>query len=198
MTITGLILCGGASRRMGRPKALLEFQGETFLDRVIGALRAGCDEVVVVLGHQADAIRKGVRRGAEARFVINPRYEEGQLSSLQRGLQEAGGASAVMFTPVDYPAVAPETVAALSRAVRESLREFLIFAPRCDGRSGHPVAFVARLAAEFLALPAGATARDVIHRYKAQTFYLDVKDRGVLHDVDNPEDYVRLVEGGCG
>ena len=182
---------------MGRPKALLEFQGETFLDRVIGTLRAGCDEVVVVLGHQADAIWKGARRAAEARFVVNSRYEEGQLTSLQRGLEEAGDAGAVMFTPVDYPAVAPETIVALSRAVRESQQdEFLIFAPRCGGRSGHPVVFMASLVAEFLALPPEATARDVLHRYKTRTLYLDVDDRGVLEDIDDPVDYRRLIRGG--
>ena len=51
MSIAGLILAGGASRRMGTAKALLTLRGETFLDRLIRVIGECCDPVVVVLGH---------------------------------------------------------------------------------------------------------------------------------------------------
>ncbi len=64
MSVAGLILAAGESRRMGFPKALLEFRGETFLDRLIAALSEHCSPVVAVLGARAQEIRAGVRRGA--------------------------------------------------------------------------------------------------------------------------------------
>ena len=185
--IAGLILAAGASRRMGRPKALLPYQGETFLDRQIGLLGAVCADVVVVLGHQAESIRAGLARNAQARFVENPEPERGMLSSLQTGLA-ATEADAVLFTPLDYPAVRAETVAAIAARLGEGAE---LVVPRHDGRHGHPVGIAWRLAEEILALPLAAQARDVIHRHTAS--YLEVDDPGVLRDVDDPAEYARLV-----
>ena len=85
--IAGIILSAGASRRMGTPKALLQLNDETFLDRLIRLFSEVCSPVIVVLGDQADQIRSGIRRGSEARFVVNPDPERGMLSSLQCGLR---------------------------------------------------------------------------------------------------------------
>src|SRR5262245_32305125 len=106
MKTAGLILAAGASRRMGSPKALLELDGDTFLDRLIRAFRPHCSPLIVVLGYHAEAIRSGVRRGHDVEFVVNPHPEQGQLSSLQCGLSSVpGDSAAVIFTPVDYPRI---------------------------------------------------------------------------------------------
>ena len=193
MNVTGIILCGGASRRMGRPKALLEFRGESFLDRLIGLFQTCCDQVVVVLGYDAESIRAGSFRAVGVECVVNPRHAEGQLSSLQRGLEEASGADAVLFTPVDYPAIRLETVQTLCQAMRAAAGDHLVFIPRYAGRNGHPAGFLAPLIPEFLALPPGATARDVIHRRRDRTWYVDVEDPGILCDIDDPVCYEALL-----
>ena len=89
--IPGIVLAGGKSSRMGRPKALLPIgpSGETFFDRVTRTLLdAGVDDIVVVVGADAEAIRAGVRQPASSvRIVDNPDYEQGQLTSLLAGLR---------------------------------------------------------------------------------------------------------------
>jgi molybdenum cofactor cytidylyltransferase len=191
--IAGLILAAGASRRMGRPKPLLELDGETFLDRLIGAFAPHSDPLLVVLGHDAETIRQGIRRGAEAQFVLNPHPEEGQLSSLQCGLRALSiEVEAVIFTPADLPAIQPATVSSLVAAMRESSTAVVV--PTFHGRHGHPVGVRRSLFAELLELPAGASARQVIHRHAASTQYVDVPDPGILRDVDDPESYARLLE----
>ena len=108
----GLILAAGASRRMRTPKALLDYRGETFVDRLIGLFAARTNPVIVVLGGNAAEIRAAARR--PARFVLNPDYESGMLGSLQCGLRAVPPeASGVLLTLVDHPAVADSTVAAL-------------------------------------------------------------------------------------
>jgi molybdenum cofactor cytidylyltransferase len=166
---------------MGSPKALLQYRGETFIDRLIGVF-SPCDEVVVVLGHHADTIRNGMKR--RATVVVNPDPERGQLSSLQCGLSTVADADAVFFTPVDYPAIEASTI----RALFPLAGTFAM--PRYQGRRGHPVLIDRGLQTELLACR--TAARDVIRAHEPQ--YVDVNDSGILEDVDDPAAYARLME----
>ena len=190
MTPAAVILAGGASRRMGRAKALLPLRGETILDRLIGLYQTFCPSVIVVLGHSPDVIRDGIARGAGVKFAINPDPERGQLSSLQCGLALAPGD--VLFTPVDYAAVDAATVALLLERMANSGDAALV-APSYRGRHGHPVLIREYVKRELLALPPDGIAREVIHRYRGAAEYVDVDDAAVCQDLDSPEDYERLM-----
>jgi len=188
----GLILAAGESRRMGSPKALLKFQGETFLDRLIGLFSGRCSPVIVVLGAMHEIVRTGFRRVAEALIVENPDFRLGQLSSMQCGLRAVPAeADSVLFTLVDHPAVMPATLSALLDAdVQAPLR-----IPRFQGRRGHPIRISKSLIPEFLALPAGSSAREVVTRHAAEIAYIDVDDPGILANVDDQPGYARLLAG---
>ena len=174
--IAGIILAAGASSRMGRPKALLDYRGETFLGRLIRVLGTSCDPVIVVLGYHADLIRQQVP--VTANMVINPDPARGQLSSLQTSLAELPArAEGFAFIPVDCPAVGEDTVAALARAFEHRKSSTLFVIPRQSGRRGHPVIAARAIAAEFLGLPSTGEARDVVHAHVDQTEYVDVEDK---------------------
>ncbi len=193
MSLAGLILAGGASQRMGRAKALLAYQGETFVDRLIGVLARHCSPVIVVLGRHAEAIRAGSKRAGQAVLVVNENYVDGQLSSLQCGLAAVPDvAEGVLFLPVDYPAVREATVAALAAAFERRAGSPLVV-PRYQGRRGHPVCCSRELIPEFLALGRDSQARVVVHRHAHETRYVDVDDPGILLDVDEPEAYRNLI-----
>ena len=203
MSAAGLILAAGESSRMGSPKALLRYRGQTFLDTLISLLAARCSPVIVVLGANADEIRRGLSWSAapntlfeaaphtapHATFVINPDYRIGQTSSMQCGLRAVpASAEGVLFTLADHPAVAASTIDALAAQPRPLIR-----VPRFEGRRGHPVWFSRALIAEFLALPAHAAARDVVYRHADETEYLDVNDPGIVADIDDPAAYRELI-----
>lgn len=138
--LVGVLLAAGAGTRMGRPKALV--RGATGVPWIAEGCRmlqtAGCEQVVVVLGAEADAARALVPRDAEV--VVASDWSEGLSASLRAGLGFAAGtpADAALVSLVDLPglpgsvgrrvtaAVGPEPRGALARAV---------FA----GRPGHPV-----------------------------------------------------------
>ena len=184
----GLILAAGESLRMGRPKALLRYREETFLDTLTGLFARVCSPVIVVLGAGADQIEAQARRPAI--FVRNENYQRGQLSSMQCGLRAAPPeAAGVLFTLVDHPAVSAATLDRLlapSGAAR-------LRVPRYRGAGGHPIWFSRGLIAEFLALPADGAARDAVRAHAAETAFLDLDDPGVTTDIDNPGEYARLV-----
>jgi len=189
--IAGIILAAGASSRMGTPKALLDYRGETFVGRLVRVLETKCNPVIVVLGFNADAIRPKIP--AAARIVVNPDPSRGQLSSLQTALEVfPAEASGFAFIPVDSPAVSENTVAKLADAFEAREPSTLFVIPRQKGKRGHPVFATRAIAAELLALPATAEARDVVHAHVDRTRYVDVGDLGIFADVDDPEAYRRL------
>ena len=193
MSLSGIILAAGESRRMRSPKALLDFRGETFLDRLILTLGRSCSPVIVVLGWEPERIMAGLHRAESATFVTNADYKRGQLSSLQCGLAAVPPeAEGVMFTLVDCPAVRPSTIVDLARRFQTRQPNECVVIPRLRGWHGHPVCVARGLIPEFLDLPGDAQARDVIRRHREQTVYTDVDDVGILEDIDDPESYERL------
>ena len=184
----GLILAAGESRRMGRPKALLRYREETFLDTLTGLFADVCSPVIVVLGAAADDIQAGARRPAI--FVHNQHYMRGQTSSMQCGLRAVPPqAAGVLFSLVDHPAVTAATVGRLLDGASSAR----VRVPRYQGRKGHPIWFSRDLIAEFLSLPEDGAARDVVRAHAAETEFVDVDDAGVVADIDNPEEYSRLM-----
>ncbi len=188
--IAALILAAGESRRMGSPKALLDFRGETFLDHLVTGFSRFCAPVIVVLGHGAEEIRQASRSAnGKAVFVVNTNYHLGQLSSMQCGLRAMpADAERVLFTLVDHPAVLPSTIQRLLASLAP------VAIPRYQDRRGHPVLFSRALIAEFLDLPADAQARTVMMRHALETEYVEVDDPGILQDIDDPAAYRQLME----
>jgi molybdenum cofactor cytidylyltransferase len=189
--IAGLILSGGASRRMGTPKALLTTGGQTFVDRLIDIFAAACSPVILVLGHDADRILPGIRRVRQAQLVVNPDPERGMLSSLQCGLRLVS-ADAVIFTPVDYPTILSSTLSAIARAFAKHHAPVTI--PRYEGQRGHPVCISRQVVSELLALPETAQASDITRAYRDVTQFVEVGDPGIVRDIDCPADYRALQE----
>jgi molybdenum cofactor cytidylyltransferase len=175
---------------MGSPKALLRWQGETFVDRLVSVLSTSCSPVIVVAGEHFEAIRSGAARPSDFQLVRNPDPDRGMLSSLQCGLAVLpGDLDAFLFTPVDMPRIEPETISALLTALESAP----VAVPRYNGRRGHPVAARAALIADFLALDPTASPRDVLRRFDSQTAFRDVQGDGVLTDIDTPADYESLL-----
>jgi molybdenum cofactor cytidylyltransferase len=190
--IAGIILAAGASRRMGSPKALLDLNGETFLDRLLRVFSRFCDPLIVVAGVHAEEIGSHLRsKSSRASLVINPDPDRGQLSSLQTALVEVPqSATGLLFIPVDCPTVEESTVAALIAEFRRQRTPFVI--PKFEGKRGHPVCAAASTIAEFLALPPTAETRAIVNKHADEIAYLDVEDPGILADIDTVEAYREL------
>ncbi len=190
--ISGILLAGGASTRMGRPKGLLEYRGVPFLRAVASALlTGGVEELVAVLNPAVPGLPEVLPADTRVRWVSAAPASAGQLSSLRMGLHALSPASeAALVALVDQPAVRPETVAALIRAFRETEAPLLL--PVCEGRRGHPACFARALYPELLEAPEQEGARAVIRRHGGLLREVVVEDPGIHQDVDSPEDLARL------
>ena len=192
--ISAILLAAGESRRMGSPKALLYYQGQTFIERICTAfLTAGVDELIVVLGARAEEIGRALPSHPALRSVVNSRYSQGQLSSLMVGIGALSPESeAVVVNLVDHPLISSATI----KAVIDSFRAvpLPIVIASYQGKRGHPVLFSGQVYGEILAAPLDQGAKVVVRKDPARVREVPLDDPGILADIDTPEDYRRFVD----
>jgi molybdenum cofactor cytidylyltransferase len=193
--IAAVILAGGYSSRMGRPKALLPAgtPGETFLDRIVTTLSgAGLEMIVAVVGADAERIRASApQTDPRLTIVENPDPSRGQLSSLIVGLAALGAAdvNAALVIPVDQPLVSVDTVRRVMDAYRQT--GACIVRPSRGPRHGHPVIFGRSLFDELRSADPALGARAVVVAHRGEAVDVPVEDEGAFLDIDTPEDYER-------
>ena len=191
--VAGLILAAGKSERMGRPKALLPFRGSCFLTHVLTeASRSNLIDVKVVLGHHAESILQSLPE-IRPRALVNPGYEDGQLSSLQCGLKHLSSArlDGVMVFLIDHPMIHRDLINQLIETF--SRNDVPIVIPSFEHRRGHPLIFGADLLDELMAAPLEQGAVSVVRKHSHEILHLEVDEPGVLVDIDTPEAYEKHV-----
>ena len=191
MNAAGLLLAAGASSRMGRPKALLPFGGETVMERGVRNFHAaGIERVVVVLGCWETEIRRACPDlfNGKVEAALNPEPDLGMLSSVQCGLRAAAnlGVDVLLLALLDQPFVPP----LVYRQTLESCTARSVAIPQYNGRRGHPIALSMRLAEEILAMnPERQTLRDFVRAEPGRIQRVPVETDAILRDMDAPAEY---------
>jgi molybdenum cofactor cytidylyltransferase len=186
--ITAIVLAAGEGSRFNGTKQIAELRGKPLAQYVIdAATQAGVDEIVVVLGHDAERVRTALRLGS-ARWVVNPAYASGMASSLATGLAHASsGSEAAVVLLADQPGITSQHVRELldAYAARRSPIVRLAF------RSGPGPALIAReLWGDLRLLEGDVGARALMERRPELVENVDVGGDAPI-DVDRPEDLDR-------
>lgn len=189
--IGAVILAAGSSSRMGKPKQLLEYGGQTLVRRAaLAAQEAGCNPVVVVTGAHAEALEKELH-GFNLRIANNPEWESGIGSSIRAGIRAVetnDKVTALVLMLCDQPFVTGDVLRGLITAHRETRRE--IVASSYGGTIGVPALFGKAFFPELVRLESGAGAKQVIERYLAQVHLLPFPQGEI--DIDTPADFAHL------
>ncbi len=195
MGLAGVVLAAGASERMGRPKALLDFRGRPFAVRILEALEAlDVKSRVVVLGPDAARIRPSLATH-DCIIVENPDLAGEAIGSLRAALAalDAIRPSGVVAWPVDLPHVRVATLERLLEAHRRTGAPAVM--PSFAERRGHPVIWDQALFPELGTSDAATRhgARAVLTAHEQEIVTVPVDDPAVIDDLNTPEDYERLV-----
>jgi molybdenum cofactor cytidylyltransferase len=190
--IGAVILAAGASTRIGMPKQLLQFRGQTFLRRAASvALEAGCRPVVVVTGANTAACRESLR-GLDVLEAENRQWESGISSSVRVGVEALVMANpriaAVVLMLCDQPFVTRDVIVGLVRAHYET--GCSIVASSYGKTYGVPALFAKAHFAELTMLEGAAGAKQVIQKHLQKVQLLPFLEGEI--DVDTPDDFARL------
>jgi molybdenum cofactor cytidylyltransferase len=194
--LAAVILSGGASQRMGSPKALLPYRGRTFLDHLLEvSAHPQIGERRVVLGSHAEAIRAAVAL-LDSEIVLNTGWEKGQLSSIHAAIrslpQDLDGM--ILFL-VDHPLVSSALVETLiGRFYANAQARGAIVLPTYNGKRGHPVIFGTSLFAELLAAPLEQGARTVVWAHASEVVEVPTTEAGCVMNVNDLNAFQRFLE----
>lgn len=190
MKLAAVVPAAGLSLRMGQEKLLLPFRGSTVLESVLATLQAaGVEERVVVVRPDFEEARERSLR-AGARLVINPHPEGEMLVSIRLGISGLSREVEAFFVwPADHPAVQLETVRALAR---EASPDHVVV-PTYRSLRGHPALVGQNLRPDIEGIPPQKGLRHLWRVRPDVLRELPVEDRGVLLNLDTPEQYEKAI-----
>lgn len=189
--ITGLVLAAGLSRRLGRPKQLLQLGDATVIEHVMRRVVASAlDDVIVVTGSHDQALQE-VLSDVPVRFVHNPRFAEGQGTSLAAGVSALDDTvDAVVVLLGDQPGIDPAVIDRVIVAHHE--HDAQIVMARYGGERGHPVLFGRDLFPELAALEGDVGGREIVLRHKNALVLVDGGADAPPTDIDTADAYERI------
>ena len=189
--LAAVILSGGASRRMGSPKALVSYQGRPFLEHLLSVTNHSAIGVRrVVLGPDAEAIAKGITLAPDE-IVINHDWEQGQLSSVHAALKSLPpNTDGILLCPVDHPLVSASLIGSLIDAFLATRPPIVV--PNFQGRRGHPVIFSAAVYDELLNAPMDQGARAVVWAHKGDVSEVSTTEEGCVLNLNDPNAMAKL------
>ena len=193
--ISAIVLAAGESKRMGRPKQMLAWQGKTLLRQVLeNLIRSDAGEIILVLGHEAEAISKSLTE-SQIKIVINPDYKQGMASSLRHGLLAMDPESeAFLVLLADQPDIGPEIMNRMIREFKQANPRRGIVRPVYRGLRGHPVLIGVRYLQEALQLQGDVGARQILANHPEDILEIEVNQDGILRDIDTPEAYRKYLK----
>jgi molybdenum cofactor cytidylyltransferase len=181
----GIVPAAGRSERFGSMKLLADVGGRPLIARTLQSLLdAGIPRIIVVCA-PAPFGSVDLFEDARVELATNPDPSRGMFSTIQSGLAFAEVNEIAVVLPADMPFVRSDTVLAV---VEECRRTNAPVAAAFSGKAGHPLALPPRLRDAILAAGASNSLKGMLKGMGETPASLEVKDGGVVRDVDRPED----------
>lgn len=187
-----IILAAGASVRLGTPKQLLNFRGETLLRRIAReSLASRCRPVVVVFGAEIDKFTTELK-DLDVFIAKNPSWKSGMGSSVKAGLEKLleikKSAEAVVLTVCDQPFVTKQVINELVKTYRTT--QAPIIASAYQETLGVPALFSKKLFPRLSELENSGGAKQIIRQFQAETKSLPFPAGAI--DIDTPQDFAKF------
>ena len=195
-SVVSIILAAGASRRMGQPKQLLPYRGQTLLSYVIQcSLTASCSAVIVVLGANADEIEPSIER-FPVKIIRNSDWSQGIGSSIRYGVEytreqsfDFSNINGMIFLVCDQPLISTRVIEQLIGCYDKQNQS--IIACCYNQTIGTPALFDRSFYSELVKLKGDQGAKKIILKYRDQVTTIRFPDGEI--DLDTFAEYQQFV-----
>jgi molybdenum cofactor cytidylyltransferase len=186
--VTGIVLAAGGSKRLGRPKQLLDWCGDSYIGKTIKtAQSSGLDPIFVITGAYQEEIQNEIT-GLDVESVFNPNWEEGQSSSMRLGAEAAGKIKQpFIYLLCDHPQI-PETLIQMIVEASED-PAFDVVGTKVMGKVVPPTLFKPNCINDIMALEGDIGAKSVMQKHPIK--FIQWEDEGLLLDCDTEDDYIK-------
>lgn len=187
--VYAVILAAGASRRLGKPKQLLEWRDRTLLEHAIQNARPLLNErIIVVLGAHAQAIQSAVQPSG-IHMIVNPNWQEGIASSIRTGIGALpASASAALILLCDQPLI--NTGHLQSLLIRWQNEPTCIVASHYFDSVGVPALFPAHFFGPLLELEGDRGAKHLLQKFSSGLRKIPLPEAEL--DIDSASDFDHL------
>jgi molybdenum cofactor cytidylyltransferase len=183
-----IILAAGSSSRLGRPKQLLEYQGETLLNRTIRIANEVSSNVCLVLGANFEIISKSILN-KQCKIIFNENWQTGMASSITKSIEHYFDFEKLIIAICDQPFLNTNIFLELIEKSESSLKP--IVASNYGNQLGVPILFNQLIYSSLQQLNGDKGARVILHKFVNDIAEIDFA-KGEL-DVDTEEDWQRIL-----
>ncbi len=181
MKISAVMMCSGFSRRMGKNKLLMEFNGRRMFEYTVDVLlNCDFDEIIVVTTYEEIALYC-----RDLTVIMNNAAAEGIAASVRLGAERAADSDAIMFFTADQPFMTTEVIDRLTGVFKAEKR---ITIPVCGGRYKNPVIFPSRYRNELMRLTGDEGGKRVYMSHKHDISEVLFDDSAPFIDFDTEEE----------
>ena len=189
--ISAILLAAGQSKRMyGENKLTKKIQGIPLIKRSVqNILTSSVDELIVVLGHQKEIVKKLIDKNEKIKFVFNKDFESGMASSIKTGLNNLSEKTESFFICLgDMPMVSHDIY---NRLIKSKDNKKIIV-PTYKKQQGNPVLFDKSMKEKVIDISGDVGAKKILELNKDKIFNLEINDRSITVDFNTQDDFSSL------
>lgn len=187
--ITGIIMASGFSRRMSKPKLLIDLEGKKVVERVVIAAKdSKLDELILV--YRDEEVGK-IGDEYKVKTVYNPKAILGQSQSVIQGVKNSPDSKAYMFIVGDQPYLSPKVIDRLIEEYEKSKDNIIV--PFYNNEFGMPIIFPSKFKEELLEVQGDKGGNEIIKNNPDSIIKVHFKDWRLGFDIDCPEDLERII-----
>ncbi|MEM4487278.1 MAG: nucleotidyltransferase family protein [Desulfurococcaceae archaeon] len=195
-----IVLAAGESARFPSNKLLYIYQDKPIILQTLSNIvnSRSVRDIIVVTGYQHEAIERIIKgSGIKAYVVYNPDYRKGMSYSIKVGvnyiLEKLDMPCGIMINPGDVAWVHPGIYTLIAGKFLEDPHAHSIVVAAYRGRRGHPVIFSSKVINDLLSITEEKLGlKEVINKYRYDTLVVETEYPGVLLDLDNLLDLLRV------
>ena len=177
--ISAILLAAGESKRMnGENKLIKKINKEPLIKHSVkNILNSSIEELIIIVGHQSEEIKKIIDKNKKIKFVYNKKYKEGMASSIKIGLQNLSKETKAFFICLgDMPEVNNE----IYNEMIKELKYKKIIVPTYKNKQGNPVLFSISLMEEIMTIEGDIGAKKILEENRDIVFNLEINNQSIL------------------